>query len=539
MALTEVMLQLCQPGGPLSLGGAGSAGALGGLAVGVGGLVSSTGPNGSPSASAGCPLNAASPGATSGNGSPGEPLGSPLVVRRRRQWRESETMLFIRSWERHHEALKSHRRNAHIYEKMRDELSANGLSVTTQQIRVKIDNLTQAYRRTMRGAPLRGGDIRWFQYMHRFLGDNFVYQSDSSDEPVALVCPKRSSSAIVSSQSSGSTGPQLTGAAGAADLPDPLGPTAAGRDAEISSSLKPPRITGSEPSSEVTSSYVDEERNCSTTPLSSCSSGSAVLQALQTSLAVHASVTAASPETTTPTPASSSLNSNCGIGKESINIDNDAFPCKESNIDGSSSNNNNNKNNDNGINGNTSAPTINNHIDNLIQGAKETEQRGGDLDTEEEMAEDTKRPLAVLPPIPPALPGLHNLPLSLSLDPVVVSAKKFLRLNSAASSANSGSLANGSAIHSDSIRRPGTCGNVVRKKCCHHPDVLSRKLVSSVERMLQAQLLVAQQALVSQQQLQQAILGQQQLMQCLVALQDSSNHRQQQQQQQQQRDNTS
>lgn len=28
----------------------------------------------------------------------------------------------------------------------------------------------------MRGAPLRGGDIRWFQYMHRFLGDNFIYQ---------------------------------------------------------------------------------------------------------------------------------------------------------------------------------------------------------------------------------------------------------------------------------------------------------------------------------------------------------------------------
>lgn len=29
---------------------------------------------------------------------------------------------------------------------MRDELAQNGLNVTTQQIKVKIDNLTQAYR---------------------------------------------------------------------------------------------------------------------------------------------------------------------------------------------------------------------------------------------------------------------------------------------------------------------------------------------------------------------------------------------------------
>ncbi|OQR75446.1 hypothetical protein BIW11_08414 [Tropilaelaps mercedesae] len=484
---SQVMLQLCQPGGPLSLGGAGSAGALGGLgAVGVGGLVSPSGPNGSsPSASTGCPLNAASPGAASGNGSPGEPLGSPLVVRRRRQWRESETMLFIRSWERHHEALKSHRRNAHIYEKMRDELAANGLSVTTQQIRVKIDNLTQAYRRTMRGAPLRGGDIRWFQYMHRFLGDNFIYQSDSSDEPVALVCPKRSGSTVVSSQSCGAS-------------------------------------VGSEPSSEVTSSYVDEERNCSTTPLSSCSSGSAVLQALQTSLAVHASVTAPSPETTTPTPASSILNSSCGTAKDILHRDG-ISPSKDSST--------NSNNNNNGSNGNATQQI--NLVDNLIQAGKKTDQAGGDLDIEEDMAEDSKPPLASFPPLPSSLPlGLHNFPLPLPLGPVVVSAKKLLRLQSAASTANIGNIANGSAIHTDSIRRSAVCGNGTRKKCCHHPDILSRKLVSSVERMLQAQLLVAQQALVSQQQLQQAILGQQQLMQCLVALQDSNNHRQQQQQQQ-------
>lgn len=67
------------------------------------------------------------------------------------------------------------------------------------------------------------------------------FQSDSSDEPVALVCPKRNSSTVVSSQSALS-GPQLTGAtgaAGAADLPDTVG----GTNAEITSSLKTPRIS--------------------------------------------------------------------------------------------------------------------------------------------------------------------------------------------------------------------------------------------------------------------------------------------------------
>lgn len=76
------MLQLCQPGGPLSLGGAGAGGPLGGLSVGVGGLVSPTGPNVSPPGSSAGALNATSPGPPGGNGSPGEPLGSPLVVRR-------------------------------------------------------------------------------------------------------------------------------------------------------------------------------------------------------------------------------------------------------------------------------------------------------------------------------------------------------------------------------------------------------------------------------------------------------------------------
>lgn len=289
-------------------------------------------------------------------------LESPLVVRRRRQWRESETMMFIRSWEKHHEALKSHRRNAHIYEKMRDELSQNGLNVTTQQIKVKIDNLTQAYRRTMRGAPLRGGDIRWFQYMHRFLGDNFIYQSDSSDEPVALVCPKRLQQEEQERCSQ-----------------------------EITSTLKP-RV-GSETSSEVTSSYLDEERNCSTTPLSSCSSGGggAVISALQCSLAAAT----VSPETTTVIPI---------IKKPEVKIS--------------------------------------------------VEDDGPMVD------------------------------------------KKMTRF---------------SPLDKDFKKK---------KRCCHHPDILSKKLIKSVERMLQAQLLVAQQALVSQQQLQQAIMGQQQLMQCLVALQD-------------------
>ncbi|XP_028966921.1 uncharacterized protein LOC100898295 [Galendromus occidentalis] len=364
---SQVMLQLCQAGGvdaPLGLGA--------GLGPGPGTLTPPALGNGS-----------ASNGLVAGVG---ESLGSPLVVRRRRQWRESETMMFIRSWEKHHDALKSHRRNAHIYEKMRDELAQNGLNVTTQQIKVKIDNLTQAYRRTMRGAPLRGGDIRWFQYMHRFLGDNFIYQSDSSDEPVALVCPKRS--AVGNSQ----------------QTPEESGLHANG-NAEITSTLKS-RI-GSEPS-EVTSSYVDEERNCSTTPLSSCSSGggSAVLNALQTSLA-NATV-AASPETTTPTG---------GIKKEILSKD------------------------------------------------------GGVLDAEDDMQ-----------------------------DGKVTSEKKTIRFSTV----------------ENQLKKS------IRKKCCHHPDILSRKLIKSVERMLQAQLLVAQQALVSQQQLQQALLGQQQLMQCLVALQDAT-----------------
>lgn len=93
--------------------------------------------------------------------------------------------------------------------------------------------------------------------------------------------------------------------------------------------------------------------------------GSAVLQALQTSLAVHASVTAASPETTTPTPASSSFNSNgCRIIKEaSMTTAVVSSPSKDSNE------HNSNDNNEGGHN--SSNTTVHNdHMENLLESEK-------------------------------------------------------------------------------------------------------------------------------------------------------------------------
>lgn len=110
--------------------------------------------------------------------------------------------------------------------------------------------------------------------------------------------------------------------------------------------------------------------------------------------------------------------------------------------------------------------------------SQETENAGEDIDTQEDILEDSKPPLASLPPLPTSLAGVHNLPLPLPLAPVVVSAKKLLRLQS---SPQSGNMANGAGLHSEALRRSSSCtGTTTRKKCCHHPDILSREMIFSL-----------------------------------------------------------
>ncbi|XP_015928713.1 uncharacterized protein [Parasteatoda tepidariorum] len=66
----------------------------------------------------------------------------------RHLWTHAETIALIDVWEQRYEQLRSQRRTAHVHEEMQAALCAINIEKTIRQIVVKIDNLTQKYRKT-------------------------------------------------------------------------------------------------------------------------------------------------------------------------------------------------------------------------------------------------------------------------------------------------------------------------------------------------------------------------------------------------------
>ncbi|KAH7949603.1 hypothetical protein HPB49_012665 [Dermacentor silvarum] len=83
------------------------------------------------------------------------------------------TDILINIWEDYLPQLRAHKHNAHVYDAMTEDFNkaAGGTSVTTKQLRHKIENLGQQYRQ--KGKTATGSaPVSWAYYsrLHRFLG---------------------------------------------------------------------------------------------------------------------------------------------------------------------------------------------------------------------------------------------------------------------------------------------------------------------------------------------------------------------------------
>ncbi|KAH7954522.1 hypothetical protein HPB49_019367 [Dermacentor silvarum] len=88
-------------------------------------------------------------------------------------WTRSMTDILINIWEDYLPHLRAHKHNAHVYDAMTEDFNkaAGGTSVTTKQLRHKIENLGQQYRQ--KGKTATGSaPVSWPYYsrLHRFLG---------------------------------------------------------------------------------------------------------------------------------------------------------------------------------------------------------------------------------------------------------------------------------------------------------------------------------------------------------------------------------
>ncbi|KAG8196676.1 hypothetical protein JTE90_006585 [Oedothorax gibbosus] len=70
------------------------------------------------------------------------------VVEGRHMWSHTETLALIDAWEERYDVLRSQRRTAHVHEDIRLALASLNIDKSIRQIVVKIDNLTQKYRKT-------------------------------------------------------------------------------------------------------------------------------------------------------------------------------------------------------------------------------------------------------------------------------------------------------------------------------------------------------------------------------------------------------
>lgn len=98
---------------------------------------------------------------------------------KRINWTLEETKILIDIWENNYQYLRSMKRNKSVFDKMAEDLKEFGIERSTKQIQMKIDSLTQMYRRTKRELTTGSAPPKWPLYLkvHHILG-----QSPSNDQ---------------------------------------------------------------------------------------------------------------------------------------------------------------------------------------------------------------------------------------------------------------------------------------------------------------------------------------------------------------------
>ncbi|GFT27445.1 hypothetical protein NPIL_127761 [Nephila pilipes] len=88
---------------------------------------------------------------------------------RRHVWTHHETLALIDTWEDKFNLLRCQRRTAHVHEEIRQALAALNIDKSIRQIVVKIDNMTQKYRKTKHTGK-KNPTWAYFKRLDSFLG---------------------------------------------------------------------------------------------------------------------------------------------------------------------------------------------------------------------------------------------------------------------------------------------------------------------------------------------------------------------------------
>ncbi|GFY39313.1 hypothetical protein TNIN_74321 [Trichonephila inaurata madagascariensis] len=92
----------------------------------------------------------------------------------RHVWTHVETLALIDVWEDKFNKLRTQRRTAHVHEEIRQELSDVNIHKSIRQIVVKIDNMTQKYRKIKRSGK-KYPTWFYFKRLDKFLGSQSRY----------------------------------------------------------------------------------------------------------------------------------------------------------------------------------------------------------------------------------------------------------------------------------------------------------------------------------------------------------------------------
>ncbi|XP_035228365.1 uncharacterized protein LOC118200517 [Stegodyphus dumicola] len=105
----------------------------------------------------------------------------------RHLWTYSETMALIDAWEKRYNLLKGQRRTAHLHEEIKQVLHSKNIQKSVRQIVIKIDNLTQKYRKTL---PKSNPSWIYFKRLDKFMRGT----SENTEEAIVHMKSERSSS---------------------------------------------------------------------------------------------------------------------------------------------------------------------------------------------------------------------------------------------------------------------------------------------------------------------------------------------------------